>query len=101
MLYTVRSDETEIKWGLAGAERIVQNVRNILRTYEGEVKFMPGIGFDPEYIDGRLEALRQDVTDRISEQLKEYENRAELVSATVETVNENHDIVIVVELEVG
>jgi phage baseplate assembly protein W len=100
MKYQITSDDVNIRWGLTGADRIVQNVLNIIRTRKGEVMFMFPLGIDPEFTDGRIEYLRRNIVDELTEQLATYESRATLLSVAIKQVDEDMHIRIDVELEV-
>lgn len=100
MKVTVYSNDNSLNWKASGDERIVQNVKNILRTRPFEVPFMRGLGINPDFIDSHTQNIKDDFTTHVADVIKEYEQRATVLSASIESIDENGNYVIAVELEV-
>lgn len=100
MNITIYSNDTSIDWNATGAERIVQNVKNIIRTKQYEVPFIRGLGVNPDFIDERKETIKADIATHIEEVISTYEERATVLSVDIESCDENGEYIIAVELEV-
>lgn len=52
MIYTIDTGEpAAISWGVKGAERVLQNVVNLINTYTYEIAYARTVGLMREYID--------------------------------------------------
>ena len=100
MKYTVSSDSPDIQWGLTGEERIVQNVLNILRTKKHEVPFMRDFGVDPDNFDEDIDFIRANIMQDVTNEIKAYESRVEVLGVTLSGVDENNNLIITVEMGV-
>lgn len=97
---SLSTDNNNINWGVTGEERIVQNVRNILRTRPLEIPFMRDLGLDWSFTDSMPEKIKSELAARVTEVINTYEPRATVLSVDIEACDENGDYVIAVELEV-
>ena len=100
MIVTIYSNDDTIAWGATGEDRIVQNVRNIVRTRKFEVPFMRELGLNPDIIDSDTRTIRAELAAHVAEVIKENEDRADVVDVRIESVDENGNYVIAVDLEV-
>ena len=100
MIVTVRSNDDVLDWGVKDKERIIQNVRNIIRTRKFEVPFIRGMGINPDYIDNSVKMLKSDISKEIIENINAYEDRVSVLNVEIISGDENGDYVISVELEV-
>ncbi len=100
MIVTVQSNDTSIDWNATGDERIVQNVKNILRTRPFEVPFMPTMGVNQEFIDALPQKVKSELSNHVTEVINTYEPRVSVLDVKIESFDENGDYVISVELEV-
>ena len=100
MIVTLYSNQDTIEWGVTGKERIVQNVRNIIRTRMYEVPFMRGMGINPDYIDSATSVVESELISQISEAITEYEDRADVLEAWIDSVDEKGEYIIAVKIEV-
>jgi len=100
MIVTVYSNDESIDWGATGAERIVQNVRNILRTRPYEVPFMRDLGINQDFTDSTLQKIESELATNITEIINIYEPRAKVLDVKIEPCDESGDYIIAVELEV-
>lgn len=100
MIATVYSNEDTINWGATGDERIIQNVRNILRTRPFEVPFMCGLGINNDFTDSTPQKIKSELATHITEVINTYEPRASVLDVSIESCDENGDYVIAVEVEV-
>lgn len=100
MTVTIRSDDKSIDWCATGTDRIIQNVRNILRTRKYEVPFMRDLGISADIIDNSFLTLKNDVIEDVKKVIAKYEDRATVVDVSLASSDENGDCVIEVILEV-
>lgn len=100
MKVTIRSDDATINWNASGVDRIVQNVKNILRTRPFEVPFMPQMGVNHNFIDSTPQMIKSELATHVTQVINEFEPRASVIDITIESCDENGDYVIAVELEV-
>ena len=100
MIYTLSSRNTIINWDATDEERIAQNVLNLIRTRKREISFIPDAGLEPDNIDNLMNRIKQSIEYEVLELIENYENRAEVLSVTVDSVTEDGEMEIVVELEV-
>lgn len=94
-LYTVTSNNGKLKFNLNRTERILQNVRNILSIYKGEVIMNRELGIDPKIIDSPLNESERLID--IKEALEEQEEK--IVVNDVKYIVTNNKLEI--EVEVG
>lgn len=100
MKIKVYSNDESINWSATGVERIVQNVKNILRTRPFEVPFMPQMGVNHKFIDSLPQMIKSELATHVTEVINIYEPRANVVDVRVESCDENGNYVIAVDLEV-
>lgn len=100
MIVTVSNNDDSVAWGVTGDDRIVQNVRNILRTRPFEVPFMPTMGVNQEFTDSTPQKVKSELANHVTEVINTYEPRATVLDVSIESCDENGDYVIAVELEV-
>lgn len=100
MIITISSNDHEVGWGATGDERIVENVRNILRTRKFEVPFMRDMGLNPNHSDAPPNYVKANITNDIIETINTYESRAKVVDVNIVSVDENGYYEISVDLEV-
>lgn len=100
MKITVYSNDASIDWKATGVERIIQNVKNLVRTRQFEVPFMRNLGVNPDIIDANKEMIKTDIAKHIQEMINTYENRVTVGDVRIESCDENGEYIIAVELEV-
>lgn len=100
MKVTVYSNDGTINWKATGAERIVQNVQNLLRTRQFEVPFMRELGINPDFIDAAPHSIQTDFVAHVTELIEDGEPRASVLDVRIETCDGNGGYVIAVDLEV-
>lgn len=99
MIYKISTEDRNIEWGLSGADRIVQNFLNILRTRKYEVPFMREMGIDTDYIDNVITYVNNNITNDVIELAEEYESRVTVLNVDVK-IDDNGNVIIEVEMEV-
>lgn len=99
-VYKVSTADSTIEWGLTDEERIVQNVLNILRTRQSEVPFMREMGLNPDFIDNNVAYVGSGVESEVINLVNEYEPRATILSVDIESIDDDGQFTIQVELEV-
>ena len=100
MITTVYSNDSSIDWKATGDDRIVQNVRNILRTKLCEVPFMRDFGINHDFLDAPPHTLRTDFQSHVIDVIAAGESRATVRDVRIESCDENGNYVIAVDLEV-
>lgn len=100
MIYTIRSDDSVIDWEATGAERIVQNVKNIIRTRRFEVPFMRGMGLSADHIDTTHMQIQAEIQRDVTDTVKAYEPRATILEVELVSVDEDGLYTIAVKMEV-
>lgn len=100
MFVTVYSNDNSIDWEATGTDRIIQNVKNIIRTRRFEVPFIPLMGVNHEFIDALPQKIKSELSTHIKEVVNTYEPRVNVVDVRVESCDENGDYVVAVDLEV-
>lgn len=100
MVVTVYSNDDSINWSATGTERIIQNVRNILRTRQFEVPFIRELGIDGNYIDITHSDISAEFTAHVEDIINEFEPRVTVRDVKLESFDENGNYNIAVELEV-
>lgn len=100
MIVTIYSNEDSIDWGATGEDRIVQNVRNILRTRQYEVPFMRNMGINPDFMGASSHDMKTELATHVTEVINTYEPRVKVTDVRIESCTEDGEYVIAVELEV-
>lgn len=100
MKVTIYSNDNSIDWEAKGTDRIIQNVRNIVRTRCFEVPFIPLMGINHEFIDSIPQKIKAEISAHVTEVITTYEPRVSVVDVRIESCDENGDYVIAVDLEV-
>ena len=100
MAITIYSNDNIIDWNATGKDRIIQNVRNILRTRQHEVPFMRDMGINIDLLDSHSQAIKSVIEEHITELIKTYEDRANVLEVRLESCDENGNYIIAVDLEV-
>lgn len=81
---TVIDSNYEINIEATGAELILQNISNILRTYKGENALNRDIGINPSILDSSIAKAKAMLIDDVVEQITLNEDRVEVVSVEFE-----------------
>lgn len=100
MIVKISNDENYLDWKAKGTDRIIQNVRNILRTKKYEVPFLRNMGVNPNFIDASIHSIKASIQDDVTTAIETYEPRVKVLSVTVEDYDVNGHIAISVEVEV-
>ena len=94
------SSEDVIDWRAKGAQRIAQNVQNLLNTVKFETAYSRNKGRSGEEIDMNFEEMKNLVIAETYEIVEEYEPRAEVLDVEVLGANGEGAIEIKVVLEI-
>lgn len=103
MKLTIDTSEhsTSLPWFEAkGADRIIQNIKNIVNTYKYEVAYMRDFGMSPDALDTDIETMRSIITENLLDNIKEYEPRATLIAVNVKEISADGSVVAVVQIEI-
>ena len=82
----VRSTDESLDWRAEGNARLVQNVRNILRTWQGEAAFNRPMGVNREALGKPIDVAARYLAQQIAENIAAYEP-----DVTVRAVNAYED----------
>lgn len=96
----ISSNDNLIDWGATDTDRIIQNVKNILRTRRFEVPFMREMGLSPDHTDNSLNHIKSELEKDIIETVKAYESRANVLEVTIDSIDADGHCDITVKLEV-
>ena len=99
MIYEVTTDQA-VNWSAKGAERIAQNVLNLIKTKRYDVAYNRTMGIDPEVFDGPVSAVEAALTNEIVEQVSLYEPRATVEEVKLIEVSDDGQIIIKVVLDI-
>jgi phage baseplate assembly protein W len=75
-MIAVHSGEKQINWNLHGADRVAQNVRNLINTYRYEIPYHRTMGLSGELIDRPTNVLMEEARVEVARMLAVYEPRA-------------------------
>lgn len=100
MTVRVYSNDTTIDWKATGEDRIVQNVKNILRTRQFEVPFLRDMGINPDFISASMNEMKSEFEAHVIDVIRANEERANVISVKIESFDENGNYIIAVDLEV-
>lgn len=100
MITTVYSNDTGIDWGVTGKDRIVQNVRNILRTRQFEVPFMRDLFINPDFLDSDTQTMKSEFIAHVIDVINANESRVTVTDVRIDSCNADGEYVIAVDLEV-
>lgn len=100
MIVTISNLDTTIDLTAKDTDRIIQNVKNILRTKKYEVPFDREFGINPDFVDNPIHTIMTDIEADIKETIEKYESRVSVLNVTLNGVDENGNANISVELEV-
>lgn len=100
MIVTIYSNDESLDWGAAGSERIVQNVKNILRTKTFEVPFMRDFGINPDFIDSTTHSMKSEFINHVISVIEVNEPKAKVLDVHFDSYDANGEYIISVSLEV-
>ena len=100
MIITIYSNDESLDWGAAGTERIVQNVKNILRTKAFEVPFMRDFGVNPDFIDSTTRSIKSEFINHVINVIEANEPKAKVLDVQLTSFDDNGEYIISVSLEV-
>lgn len=99
MIIEVSSTDV-INWRAKGAQRIAQNVQNLLNTVKFEIAYSRNKGRSGDEIDMNFEEMKNLVIAETYEIVEEYEPRAEVLDVEVISADAKGEIAIKVVLEI-
>lgn len=91
---------TPLAWGAKGKERIVQNVANLIRTYQYEVAYNRLLGINPDIIDKNAEEAFALYTAEVYRVVSTFEPRATVKSVEPVSIDKEGNISARVVIEV-
>lgn len=100
MLYTVTNAAEPIHWGARGDYRVLQNIANLLRAWQGTIPFQWGVGLDPsiqDAVSGESDAL---IMAEIDRNITQYAPDAEIFEIRIAHSENGLDIAVDVEVDV-
>lgn len=100
-IVTVSTEQANaLNWSAKGTERKVQNVLNILRTYQGEVAYNRSLGISSEIIDKPIDEARAIISEDLITNIEQNVSGVRLISLSVEEAKDTGDISITAVIEV-
>lgn len=95
------SQPNQLNWGASGANRIAQNVLNLLTTSKYEIAYDRTLGIDRTFIDKPLQEAISLATAQIYEVITEREPRATVESVDFVSIDEegNMNFKVVINIE--
>lgn len=103
MSYTVSTADAEaiVLNENAYVESVLQNVRMLLSTWEGDVPLYRDYGLNPELLHRPINVVESLLVEDITEKIEKYEPRCTLISCSFSASNARPDVLgITVEIEV-
>ncbi len=101
MQYTLSTaDSSPLDWNASGDARIVQNVRNLIRTWRYEVAFDRTRGVDPAILDRPAPEAAARYTAEVARLIRDYEPRATLVSCEWTGLDDEGQLIFQVVIEI-
>lgn len=76
MVHTIDTSKKDLNWTAKGAERILQNVINLINTWRYEIAFNRTKGIDPAIQDKPLDGAIAEYTAEIYRVVSDHELRA-------------------------
>ncbi len=102
MVYTVdMSQNKAINWAAKGAERIFQNVVNLLSTRKYEIAFDRTLGLSGKFVDRPLDQAIAEATTEIFELVPRREPRASVKEVELVGVDQKGNLQFKVVIEIG
>lgn len=77
-MQVIKSGKGLIDWGLKGADRIAQNVRNLINTFRYEIPYHRTMGLPGSLIDRPSNDLMEEARVEVAQMLAVYEPRADV-----------------------
>lgn len=94
------AQETALNWGAKGTDRKVQNVLNIMRTYQGEVAYNRPLGISSDIIDKPIDDVRAIIAADLANNIEQNVQGVNIVSIDVSEAPETGDFIFIVKIEV-
>lgn len=101
MLYVIDTSEArKINWAAKDAERIVQNVANLINTIQYEVAYDRVMGINPQIFDRPANEAASLYVAEVYRLISDYEPRAEIKEVRPIGVNSDGDLDFRVVIEI-
>ncbi|KPU42152.1 lysozyme [Oxobacter pfennigii] len=100
MVYTIDTTKAELNWAARGAERILQNVQNLISTFKYEVAYKRTMGIDPDIIDLPIEKLKARYAEAVYQLILDYEPRATVKNVRFIDIDKEGHVNFAVEVEI-
>lgn len=103
MSYTVSTADNEniVLNENAYVNSVLQNIRMLLSTWEGDVPLYRDYGLNPELLHRPINVVESLLIEDITEKIEKYEPRCTLISCSFSVDNSRPDVLgITVEIEV-
>jgi len=84
--------ETPLNWGAKGNERIVQNVANLIRTFQYEVAYNRLLGISPDVLDKNAEEAFALYAAEVFRVVSTFEPRATVQSVELVGIDQEGNI---------
>lgn len=100
MNYEVQNNAAGINWNAKGVERILQNVANLLNTFQYEVAYNRAMGLPYDLLDMPLNQIRAKLTTAVINMVNTYEPRAKVKKVEIANIDNNGNVNIKVVVDI-
>lgn len=101
MIYEIdTSNQHQIKWGSKGADRILQNVINLINTFRYEIAYDRTMGINPDLVDMPADEAGVRFANEVVSLITDREPRAEVKTVDYLGTDINGAIALKVVIEI-
>lgn len=99
--YTINTENTvKLNWAAKGAERIIQNVWNLINTWKYEVAYHRTMGMNTAFLDKPYDTASALYISEVYRIISTYEPRAEVKNVKVSGIDNEGNIGFKVVIEI-
>jgi phage baseplate assembly protein W len=95
------SEKVTLNWAAKGAERILQNVLNLINTWQYEIAYNRTIGIQVGLLDKPSEEAAVEYTSQVHNMISTFEPRAETQEVNYTGIDENGNMEFKVVIDIG
>ena len=99
MEYTVTNESSQIDWNASGDDRILQNVNNILNTFQNEIPYDRLCGRNPDNLDSSTERMINNIIEETYDLIANYETRVTVKDVKAAIDNGELKLEVVVDID--
>lgn len=99
--YTIDTENTvKLNWAAKGAERIIQNVYNLINTWKYEVAYHRTMGMSTAFLDKPYNTAAALYVSEVYKIVSAYEPRAEVKDVKISSIDNDGNIGFKVVIEI-